>query len=96
MVAPIKKITGNILFDSLHKKDFEAFFKYLKENRQYSDKTIHRIYIILNRLYEYLDLPSPLHIDPSDRALRGKDFVSFREEKRLKEIISSLEGLTEK
>lgn len=100
MAASIKKITKNNIFESLHKKDFEAFFKYLKEERQYSGKTVHRIYIVLNRLYEYLDLPSPIegviHIDPPDRALRKEDFVSFQEEKRLKEVISSLEGLTEK
>ncbi|MEW4206371.1 site-specific integrase [Bacillus thuringiensis] len=95
-----KKVTENNTFESLHKKDFEAFFKYLKEDRQYSDKTIHRIYIVLNRLYEYLDLPSPIEgviqIDPPDRALRKEDFVSSQEGKRLKEVISSLEGLTEK
>ncbi|MBE7123901.1 tyrosine-type recombinase/integrase [Bacillus cereus] len=95
-----KEITENNIFESLHKKDFEAFFKYLKEDRQYSDKTIHRIYIVLNRLYEYLDLPSPIEgviqIDPPDRTLRKEDFVSFQEGKRLKEVISSLEGLTEK
>ncbi|QWI47371.1 tyrosine-type recombinase/integrase [Bacillus mycoides] len=95
-----KKITENNIFELLHKKDFEAFFKYLKEDRQYSDKTIHRIYIVLNRLYEYLDLPSPIEgviqIEPPDRTLRKEDFVSFQEEERLKKVISSLEGLTEK
>ncbi|MBK5432161.1 tyrosine-type recombinase/integrase [Bacillus mycoides] len=95
-----EKITENNLFGSLYEKDFEAFFKYLKEDRQYSDKTIHRIYIVLNRLYEYLDLPSPIeggiHINPPNRALRKEDFVSFQEGKHLKEVISSLEGLTEK
>ncbi|MGE8057567.1 tyrosine-type recombinase/integrase [Bacillus mycoides] len=95
-----KRFTENNLFESLHKKDFEAFFNYLKEVRQYSDKTIHRIYIVLNRFYEYLDLPSPIegiiHINPPDRALRSQDFVSFQEGNRLKEVISSLEGLTEK
>ncbi|HDX9614896.1 TPA: phage integrase N-terminal SAM-like domain-containing protein, partial [Bacillus toyonensis] len=95
-----KKITENNIFESLHKKDFEAFFKYLREDRQYSDKTIHRIYIVLNRVYEYLDLPSPIegviHIDPPNRALRREDFVSFQEGTRLKEVVSSLEGLTEK
>ncbi|MEH7754994.1 phage integrase N-terminal SAM-like domain-containing protein [Bacillus toyonensis] len=94
------KFTNNIIWESLQKRDFESFFNYLKADRQYSDKTIHRIYIVLNRLYEYLDLPSPIegiiHIDPPDRALRREDFVSFQEEKRLKEVISSLEGLTEK
>lgn len=81
-------------------KDFESFFNYLKDNRQYSDKTVHRIYIVLNRLYEYLDLPCPIdrtiHINPPNRALRREDFVSFQEETCLKAVISSLEGLTEK
>lgn len=95
-----KKFSESNTFECLHKKDFAAFFKYLKEDRQYSDKTVHRIYIVLNRLYEYLDLPSPIEgviqIDPPDRALRKEDFVSFHEERHLKEVISSLEGLTEK
>ncbi|OFD70543.1 tyrosine-type recombinase/integrase [Bacillus mycoides] len=85
---------------SLQKKDFESFFNFLKEDRQYSDKTIHRIYVVLNRLYEYLDLPSPIesiiHIDPPNRALRREDFISLREEKNLKQVVASLEGLTEK
>lgn len=95
-----KKFSENNTFECLYKKIFEAFFKYLKEYRQYSDKTVHRIYIVLNRFYEYLDLPSPIEgviqIDPPNRALRKEDFVSFQEERRLKEVISSLEGLTEK
>ncbi|MGN4932160.1 tyrosine-type recombinase/integrase [Bacillus cereus group sp. MYBK14-1] len=85
---------------SLHKKDFESFFNYLKADRQYSDKTIHRIYIVLNRLYKYLDLPSPIesiiHIDQPNRALRREDFISLQEEKHLKQVVASLEGLTEK
>ncbi|HHK5548817.1 TPA: tyrosine-type recombinase/integrase [Bacillus thuringiensis] len=95
-----KRFTSDNIWESLQKKDFDSFFKYLKEDRQYSDKTIHRIYIVLNKLYQYLDLPSPIkaiiHIDPPDRALRRKDFVSSQERTRLKEVISSLEGLTEK
>ncbi|HFK1742573.1 tyrosine-type recombinase/integrase [Bacillus cereus] len=95
-----KKLCENNTFGSLHQKDFEAFFEYLKEDRHYSDKTVHRIYIVLNRFYEYLDLPNPIEgviqIDPPNRALRKEDFVSFQEEKRLKEVISSLESLTEK
>ncbi|MGA4465919.1 tyrosine-type recombinase/integrase [Bacillus bombysepticus] len=95
-----KRFKENDVWESLHKKDFEAFFTYLKEDRQYSDKTIHRIYIVLNRLYDYLDLPSPIeaviHIDQPDRKLREEDFISFKEEKRLKEVTASLEGLTEK
>ncbi|PEY45591.1 phage integrase N-terminal SAM-like domain-containing protein, partial [Bacillus cereus] len=55
-----KRFNANDIWESLHKKDFEAFFTYLKDDRKYSNKTIHRIYIVLNRLYEYLDLPSPI------------------------------------
>ncbi|PEO28689.1 tyrosine-type recombinase/integrase [Bacillus toyonensis] len=95
-----KRFTNDTIWESLQKKDFESFFNYLKDNRQYSAKTVHRIYIVLNRLYEYLDLPSPIEgiiqIDPPDRALRRKDFVSSQERTRLKEVVFSLEGLTEK
>lgn len=95
-----KRFNKNDVWESLHKKDFEAFFTYLKDDRQYSDKTTHRIYVVLNRLYDYLDLPSPIeaviHIEQPDRKLREEDFISFEEEKRLKEVTASLEGLTEK
>ncbi|MBU4643229.1 tyrosine-type recombinase/integrase [Bacillus toyonensis] len=88
------------IWEYLNKEDFKSFFQYLKEERHNSDKTIHRIYIALNRLYEALDLPSPIEsviqIDQPDRSLRDQDFISTKEEKRLKEVVSSLEGLTEK
>lgn len=88
------------IWESLNKEDFKMFFHYLKEERHYSDKTVHRIYIALNRLYESLDLPSPIEsviqIEQPDRSLRDKDFISSIEEKRLKEVVSSLESLTEK
>ncbi|MFJ1106751.1 tyrosine-type recombinase/integrase [Bacillus albus] len=94
------RFSDEINWDSLYKKDFEAFFNYLIEERQYADKTVHRIYIVLNRLYEYLDLPSPIegvvHIAQPDRALRTEDFISPQEEGRLKKVSASLEGLTEK
>ncbi|HDR7612624.1 TPA: site-specific integrase [Bacillus mycoides] len=88
------------IWEFLNKEDFKMFFHYLKEERHYSDKTIHRIYIALNRLYESLDLPSPIEsviqIEQPDRSLRDKDFISSKEEKRLKEVVSSLVSLTEK
>ncbi|PGP20447.1 integrase [Bacillus anthracis] len=88
------------IWQSLNKEDFKMFFHYLKEGRHYSDKTIHRIYIALNRLYESLDLPSPIEsviqIDQPDRSLRDKDFISSKEEKCLKEVVSSLVNLTDK
>ncbi|MED1625400.1 site-specific integrase [Bacillus mycoides] len=88
------------IWESLNKRDFKDFFHYLKEERHYSDKTIHRIYIALNRLYESLDLPSPIEgviqINQPDRSLRDKDFISSKEEKCLKEVVSSLAELTDK
>lgn len=95
-----KRFTNDNVWESLQKKDFEVFFDYLKAERQYFEKTVHRIYIVLNILYEYLDLPSPIegviHIDPPNRALRREDFIFSQEEKRLKQIVASFEGLTEK
>ncbi|MDI6534423.1 tyrosine-type recombinase/integrase [Bacillus mycoides] len=88
------------IWKSLNKRNFKDFFYYLKEERHYSDKTIHRIYNALNRLYESLDLPSPIEgviqINQPDRSLRDKDFISSKEEKRLKEVVSSLAELTDK
>ncbi|MGQ8856581.1 tyrosine-type recombinase/integrase [Bacillus sp. SRB_8] len=88
------------IWKSLNKRNFKDFFHYLKEERHYSDKTIHRIYNALNRLYESLDLPSPIEgviqINQPDRSLRDKDFISSKEEKRLKEVVSSLAELTDK
>ncbi|CAH2464299.1 hypothetical protein IIQ_05294 [Bacillus cereus VD118] len=95
-----KRYTNDNVWESLHKKDFEAFFDYLKAERQYCDKTVHRIYIVLNRLYEYLDLPrlieGVIHINPPNRALRRENLISSQEEKHLKQVVASLEGLTEK
>lgn len=94
-----RAIDGEI-WESLNKRDFKDFFHYLKGERHYSDKTIHRIYSALNRLYESLDLPSPIEsviqIDQPDRSLRDKDFISSKEEKRLKEVVSTLVHLTDK
>ncbi|CAI8855578.1 integrase [Bacillus pseudomycoides] len=95
-----KKLPTCNIWTTLNKKDFEAYFYDLKKKRQYSDKTMHRVYIVLNRLYQYLKLPNPLEgmqlsIQPN-RALRDEDFITKEEEKTLKSILSSLEGLTEK
>ncbi|WP_422118126.1 tyrosine-type recombinase/integrase (plasmid) [Bacillus thuringiensis] len=94
-----KTIDTNI-WESLNKEIFESFLCHLKNERHYSDKTIHRIYIALNKLYESLELPSPIEsliqINQPNRSLREQDFISTKEVKRLKEVISSLEGLTNK
>ncbi|MGE6509484.1 tyrosine-type recombinase/integrase [Bacillus cereus] len=95
-----KKLPLHNIWTTLHTEDYEEYFNNLKKQRNYSDKTLHRIYIVLSRLYQYLDLPNPIEdinfvIQPN-RALRDEDFISKTEEKRLKYILTSLEGLTEK
>ncbi len=61
---------------------------------------MHRVFIVLNRMHHFLNIPNPLKnmeisIQP-DRTLRNEDFISSDEEKRLKHIVTSLEGLSEK
>ncbi|KEK21684.1 integrase [Bacillus gaemokensis] len=94
-----KKLSSNI-WATLCTKDYEDYFSDLKEKRHYSEKTMHRVFIVLNRLYQFLNLPNPLKnmelvIQPN-RALRNEDFISPEEEKHLKYILTSLEGLSEK
>ncbi|OOR53265.1 hypothetical protein BTJ44_01026 [Bacillus mycoides] len=95
-----KKLPLRNIWTTLSTEGYEEYFNDLKKQRNYSDKTIHRVYIVLSRLYQYLGLPNPLEdmnlmIQPN-RALRDEDFISKEEEKRLKYILTSLEGLTEK
>ncbi|KEK22704.1 tyrosine-type recombinase/integrase [Bacillus gaemokensis] len=95
-----KKLPKRNIWTIIDTKDYEEYFYDLKQQRHYSEKTIHRVYIVLNRLYQYLNLPNPLEdmrpvIQPN-RALRDKDFISKEEEEKLTYILTSLEGLTEK
>lgn len=91
-----KKLPLHNIWTTLNTEDYEEYFNDLKKQRNYSDKTLHRVYIVLSRLYQ----PNPIEdinfvIQPN-RALRDEDFISKAEEKRLKYILTSLEGLTEK
>ncbi|MCX2829892.1 tyrosine-type recombinase/integrase [Bacillus pseudomycoides] len=95
-----KKLPTRNIWTTLGTKEYEAYFYDLKQQRRYSDKTMHRVYIVLNIMYQYLQLANPLEemqfsIQPN-RALRDGDFISKEEEKRLKYILTSLEELTEK
>lgn len=95
-----KKLPLRNIWTTLSTEGYEEYFNDLKKQRNYSDKTIHRVYIVLSRLYQYLGLPNPLEnmnlmIQPN-RSLRDEDFISKEEEIRLKYILTSLEGLTEK
>ncbi|PES71953.1 integrase [Bacillus cereus] len=95
-----KKLPLRNIWTTLSTEVYEEYFNDLKQKRNYSDNTIHRVYIVLSRLYQYLDLPNPfkdmnLVIQPN-RALCAEDFISKAEEKQLYYILTSLEGLTEK
>ena len=95
-----KKLSSSNIWATLCTKDYEDYFSDLKKNRHYSEKTMHRVFIVLNRLYQFLNLPNPLKdmelvIQPN-RALRDEDFISKDDEKRLKHTLTSLEGLSEK
>ncbi|EOW9529932.1 tyrosine-type recombinase/integrase [Bacillus cytotoxicus] len=95
-----KRLPSSNIWSTLCTKDYEDYFYDLKMKRHYSEKTMHRVFIVLNRLYQFLNLPNPLKnmeivIQPN-RALRDEDFISSEEEQRLKRIVTSLEGLSEK
>ncbi|WP_459499982.1 tyrosine-type recombinase/integrase [Bacillus sp. C1] len=95
-----KKLSSSNIWATLCTKDYEDYFSDLKQKRHYSEKTMHRVFIVLNRLYHFLNIPNPLKdmelvIQPN-RSLRDEDFISKNDEKRLKHILTSLEGLSEK
>ncbi|OLR26959.1 tyrosine-type recombinase/integrase [Bacillus cereus] len=88
------------LWTKIDKEDFEAYFQELIYKRKYGEKTIHRIAVVLKKLYQFLDIPSPIvemqGITPPNRVLRKEDFITKEEENKLKNILSSPEGLSEK
>ncbi|MCP8969088.1 tyrosine-type recombinase/integrase [Ectobacillus ponti] len=100
-----QKVSSNNIWANLRTQDYENYFFDLKENRHYSEKTMHRVLIVLNRLYQFLQMANPglanpikdmeLVIQP-DRALRPEDFITAAEEQRLKSVLISLDGLSEK
>ncbi|MDM5155892.1 tyrosine-type recombinase/integrase [Bacillus sp. DX1.1] len=95
-----KKLSSSNIWATLCTKDYEDYFSDLKTKRHYSEKTMHRVFIVLNRLHQFLNLPSPLKdmeiIIQPDRTLRNEDFISKEDEQRLKHILTSLEGLSDK
>lgn len=87
------------VWNKIDKEDFEAYFQELIYKRKYGEKTIHRIAVVLKKLYQFLEIPSPIvemkRITPPNRALRKENFITKEEEKKLKYILSSPEGLSE-
>ncbi|PGZ34527.1 integrase [Bacillus anthracis] len=84
---------------TVHPNEFEDYFNSLRLNLHYSDKTIYRIYSVLNQFYQHLDIYNPLeniNITQPDRSLRAEDFISDEEETKLKDTLYSLNGLTKR
>ncbi|MFZ7759945.1 site-specific integrase [Bacillus thuringiensis] len=48
------------VWNKIDKEDFEAYFQELIYKRKYGERTIHRIAVVLKKLYQFLDIPSPI------------------------------------
>ncbi|MEC2709658.1 site-specific integrase [Bacillus thuringiensis] len=84
----------------LSPEDYQAYFSELEGNRKYSEKTRHRIWVVLRKLNMFLGIDNPLdEFDLSlipDQSLSDKDFITESEENHLKQTLLSIKGLTEK
>ncbi len=69
---------------TLYKRLRRLLFRFKNESTLLR-KTMHRVFIVLNRMHHFLNIPNPLKnmeisIQP-DRTLRNEDFISPDEEK---------------
>ncbi|MDA2384113.1 site-specific integrase [Bacillus cereus] len=97
----VNKILFHIkTWSELSDADYQAYFSELENKRKYSQKTRHRIWVVLKKLHMFLAIDSPLDdLDFSlipDQSLSDKDFITEAEEKHLKQTILSTKGLTER
>ncbi|QWI14150.1 tyrosine-type recombinase/integrase [Bacillus mycoides] len=87
-------------WNELSPKDYQGYFSELESKRKYSQKTRHRIWVVLKKLNMFLGIDSPLdefHLSLiPDQSLSDKDFITATEEKHLKQTILSTKGLTER
>lgn len=93
------------LWESFYPEDFEAYFTSLSTDLNYSDKTIHRIYVAVNKFIAFLILNDELKVNPlrsihiteqPDRKLLSDHFITASEQERLIYILTSKDDLTEK
>lgn len=98
-----KKINEN--FSTLQVQNFNDYFYYLTSERGYNEKTMHRIYVVLNQFYKFLQsnnssieniIPLTNYLAGPSRALSTDDFISEDEEKKLLSIVQSTTDLSEK
>lgn len=87
----------------LDMKEYHLYFDVLKNEKRYSDRTLHRIFTVLRRMAIYYNsinknatIPeiNVKLIDAQGKKLTKYDFVSEEEFKRLERRIQSLEGLS--
>lgn len=91
--------------DSLAIHHFNEYFQNLITDRNYNEKTMHRIYVVLNQFYKFLQLndstfqniiPFTNYFAGPSRALSPDDFITEHEEKKLLHILTSTTDLSEK
>ncbi len=87
-------------WSELSQEDYQGYFSELENKRKYSQKTRHRIWVVLKKLHMFLGIDSPLDdirlsLIP-DQSLSDNDFITEAEEKLLKQIILLTKGLTER
>ncbi|PFN51840.1 tyrosine-type recombinase/integrase [Bacillus thuringiensis] len=87
-------------WNELSEAHYQTYFSELEDKRKYSQKTRHRIWVVLKKLYMFLGIVSPLDgINLSlipDQSLNDNDFITEMEEKLLKQTVLSTKGLTER
>ncbi|PFH81750.1 integrase [Bacillus sp. AFS088145] len=95
----------NESFSTLQVQDFNNYFYFLTSERGYNEKTMHRIYVVLNQFYKFLNsnnssieniIPFTNYLAGPSRALSTDDFISEEEEKILLSIVQSTTDLSEK
>ncbi|PEA86569.1 tyrosine-type recombinase/integrase [Bacillus thuringiensis] len=84
----------------LSEADYQTYFSELEDKRKYSQKTRHRIWVVLKKVHMFLGIVSPLDdINLSlipDQSLNDNDFITEIEEKLLKQTVLSTKDLTER
>lgn len=87
-------------WSEISEADYQTYFSELEDKRKYSQKTRHRIWVVLKKVHMFLGIVSPLDgINLSlipDQSLNDNDFITEMEEKLLKQTVLSIKGLTER
>lgn len=87
-------------WSELSEADYQTYFSELENKRKYSQKTRHRIWVVLKKFHMFLGIVSPLDgINLSlipDQSLHDNDFITELEENLLKQTVLSTKGLTER